>query len=389
MLARCKANWGAPAFVARVVPMSSETVLQTSRTTKWARGLMSIRSYLLLLLAVTLVPMLALAGVLAWYYGDAARRTIEAQRLDVANNITILLDREVLSIAGFLGGLSISPGFQAGDANIVRVVADNAAARGVQTLSLYDRTGRLVVGAPADRQGKVASPEVVGVAEILRGRQLFVSGYEAGANPKAALFYVSVPVMVDGQVAMVLTAGMSPLRFQSLFAEAGMREGWRRGVVDRNGIIIARSLDPDSWIGNPAQQPMIDAARGTPSSGLFDVMARDGGFMVKNSFLRSPITGWTAAVAVPATVVNEPLVSTAIILGLSDICFVLLSVLLGTLIAGRIAHAVYQLGHAVVAFANGDSVLLPGNTITELRGVLRVIKSTSAMGRNRSSIPRR
>lgn len=375
--------------MARVVPMSSDTILQTSRTTKWARGFMSIRSYLLLLLVATLVPMLALAGVLAWYYGDAARRTIEAQRLDVANNITNLIDREVLSIAGFLGGLSISPAFQAGDSNIVRVVTENVVARGVEALGLYDRTGRLVVAAPPDRQTSFAPAERVGVAEILGGRKLFVSGYHAGPTPRSGVFYVSVPVTVNGEVTMVLSAGLSPQRLQGLFDEAGMREGWRGGVVDRNGIIIARSLDPESWIGNPAQQPMIDAARGTPSSGLFDVMARDGGFLIKNSFQRSAITGWTAAVAVPASVVNEPLVSTAIILGVSGICFMLLSLLLGTLIAGRIAHAVYQLGHAVVAFANGDSVPLPLNTITELRDVLRVIESTSAMGRNRTSIPRR
>ena len=292
------------------------------------------------------------------------------------------------AIAGFLGGLSISPGFQAGDPQLMRVVTENAAARGVQLLGLYDRTGRLVVAGPPDRQASFAPPARVGVAEILGGRKLFVSNYEAGANPKSALFYVSVPVVVDGQVAMVLTAGLSPQRLQGVFAEAGMREGWRGGVVDRTGIIIARSLEPETWVGNRAQQPMIDAALGPASSGLFDVITREG-FEVKNSFLRSTVTGWTAAVAVPASVVNEPLWSTAIILVLSGICFVLLSVLLGTLIAGRIAHAVYQLGHAVVAFANGDSVPLPGNTITELRDVLRVIESTSAMGRNRTSIPRR
>lgn len=378
--------------MARVVPMSSETILHTSRTTKWARGFMSIRSYLLLLLAATLIPMLGLAAVLAWYYGDAARRTIEAQRIDVANNVTNLIDREVLSIAGFLGGLSISPGFQAGDANLLRVVGENAVARGVQGLGLFDRSGRLVVATPGDRDTGFAPPDRVGVAEILAGRPLFVSGFHAssgtGTGPKSGLFYVSVPVVVDGKVAMVLSAGLSPRRLQGLFAEAGMREGWRGGVVDRNGIIIARSLEPDTYVGNQAQQPMVDAARGTQTSGLFDVITREG-IEVKNSFQRSAITGWTAAVAVPASVVNEPLWSTAIILGLSGICFVLLSLLLGTLIAGRIAHAVYQLGHAVVAFANGDSVPLPGNTITELRDVLRVIESTSAMGRNRASIPRR
>ena len=41
-------------------------------------GFVSIRSYLLLLIAAILIPMLALAAVLAWQYAPAARRTIEA-----------------------------------------------------------------------------------------------------------------------------------------------------------------------------------------------------------------------------------------------------------------------------------------------------------------------
>ena len=55
----------------------------------------SIRTHLLRLIAAVILPMLALAGVLAWYYGSAARQTIEAERLDVANNLANLLDREI------------------------------------------------------------------------------------------------------------------------------------------------------------------------------------------------------------------------------------------------------------------------------------------------------
>ena len=47
----------------------------------------SIRTHLLRLIAAVILPMLALAGVLAWYYGSAARQTIEAERLDVAKPV--------------------------------------------------------------------------------------------------------------------------------------------------------------------------------------------------------------------------------------------------------------------------------------------------------------
>ena len=54
---------------------------------------MSIRAYLLLLLGATLVPMLALSGVLAWYYGDAARRTIDSTDSTAARRLESAISR--------------------------------------------------------------------------------------------------------------------------------------------------------------------------------------------------------------------------------------------------------------------------------------------------------
>ena len=131
---------------------------------------------------------------------------------------------------------------------------------------------------------------------------------------------------------------------------------------------------------------MVDAAL-SQQSGLFDVVSRDG-IEVKNSFQRSALTGWTAGVAVPASVVNAPLLTTALILTAVGLCFTLLALLLASLVAGRITRAVYQIGQAVVAYASGDVVPLPTKTLAELRDVLRVIEGTAAMGRGRAFLQR-
>ncbi len=366
--------------------MSSETYLP-SRADGPTYGFFSIRSYLLLLIAAILVPMLALAAVLAWQYGAASRRTIEAQRLDVANNLTNLIDREIGAMAGFLSGLSISPRFQAGEPYIVRVITNVARERGFQTLAVYDRTGQLMFVSPSDDQAMLASAERAGVAEVVGGRKVFVSDLQASATAKPGLFFISVPVVVDGRVAFVLSGGVEPQRLQGLFAEAGLRDEWGAGITDRTGVIVARSRQPEVYVGHPAQQPMVDAALGSQPSGLFDVVSREG-IEVKNSFQRSALTGWTAGVAVPASVVNARLWTTALILTAVGLCFTLLSLLLASLIASRITRAVYQIGQAVVAFATGDVVPLPTKTLTELRDVLRVIEATAAMGRGRAFLQR-
>lgn len=380
------ANWGAPAVTVGVMPMSSETYLPP-RSGGATYGFFSIRSYLLLLIAAILVPMLVLAAVLAWQYAAAARRTIEAQRLDVANNLTNLVDREIGAMAGFLSGFSISPRFQAGEPIIVQRVTSVARERGFQMLAVYDRAGQLVFASPADDKALAASAERAGVAEVVGGRKIFVSDLQVSATAKPGLFFISVPVIIDGRVALVLSGGVEPQRLQGLFAEAGLRDEWSAGITDRTGVIVARSRQPEVYVGHPAQQPMIAAALGSQSSGLFDVVSRDG-IEVKNSFQRSALTGWTAGVAVPASVVNAPLWTTAIILIAVGLCFTLLSLLLASLVASRITRAVHQIGQAVVAFATGDVVPLPTKTLAELRDVLRVIEGTAAMGGSRAFLKR-
>src|SRR3954452_19884786 len=101
------------------MPLNPEASLRAVPSRRFFAEL-SIRAYLMLLIAAVLVPMLVLAGVLAWHYGDAERRTIEAQRVDVANNLVHLLDRDVEAMAGFLGGISLAPGLQAGDPEVLR-----------------------------------------------------------------------------------------------------------------------------------------------------------------------------------------------------------------------------------------------------------------------------
>ncbi len=349
--------------------------------------LSSIRSYLLLLVAAILLPMLALAAVLAWHYAAAARQTIAAERLDVANNLANLVDREIGTMAGFLSGLSISPGFRAGEEQALDVASRSARERGFEVIGVYRADGRLLFKSPSEGRLAMPAADRIGIAQATPDGGPIASDLQADAGPSPGLFFISVAVRGDGGERLVVSGGVSPRRLQSLFAEAGLREGWRAGVVDHSGFLLARSREPEIYVGRRAQQPMVDAASGTQTSGLFDVVSRDG-VEVKNSFQRSMITGWTTGVAVPASVVNAPYWSTAFMLAAIAIGFTLLGLLLAALIASRITHGVYLLGRAVVAFVTGDSVPLPAETFFELRDVLRVIESAAAMGRKGAYIRR-
>jgi hypothetical protein len=356
---------------------------------KTSGGGLSLTGYMLLLIAAIMLPMLVLIAIVARDYGSAARRTIEAQRLDVASDIKIMIEREIDQTAGFLDGISIAPLLRAGNVEFIEKMTAVARQRGYHSLAVYDLAGRpTVVSAALGRPVPAAS---VGLDEIKAGRKVFVSNLVVNAGEKPGLYFVSVPITgggtEGGTVVAMLTAGLPPQRLQRLLFEAGLREGWSAAIVDRDGILLARSRLPERYVGGPAQVPMIEIALSGRDEGLFDVVDRDG-ISVKNSFERSPTSGWVVGVAVPAVIVDAPLLDSELIMMVVGGGLTLLSLLLALTVANYLSRAIRRMGMAAVAIASGDAVRMPATHIAELRDVSRSIEVTGAVAR-RNQMARR
>jgi hypothetical protein len=369
---------------------SMNDMLSSSRHNTAVGTAYSIRSYLQLLIAAILVPMLVLVAYLAWNYGSASRRTIEAERLDVVSNLTHLIDREIKATSGFLTGIATSPRLQAGSAETQHRVTNVVLGAGFVGLAVFDPSNRLIFSEPAAIKPAFADTGAVGMPAILGGREFHVSNFVAAGDAK--LFLVSVPIMVEGKVAYVLSGALPVQRLQKLFAESGLfrggelglRDAWSAGVVDRKGIILARSQRPEAFVGQLAQAPMVQASAGAATSGLFDDVSHDG-IDIKNAFQRDPEIGWTVGVAVPAAVVNAPLRETALTMAAIGLGLILLSVLLGSLVASRIAYGVHQLGYAAVGLASGDVVPLAVSRTAQISDVSHALEAAAAAAQRREA----
>jgi len=113
-----------------------------------------------LLIAAILVPMLVLVAYLAWHYGSASRRTIEAERLDVVSNLTHLIDREIKATSGFLSGIATSAGPQTGNLETQHRVTNVVLAAGFVGLGVVDASNRLMFSEPYRSRYPSARPRL-------------------------------------------------------------------------------------------------------------------------------------------------------------------------------------------------------------------------------------
>lgn len=337
-----------------------------------------IRTRVISLISVLLLPLLALSGWLAYSYANAERRVIEAKRVDAVNNLTFLFDREIALVKGALTGIAASPDLAAGNFTAFRAharpVADLAQ---IGSLIVFDETGQqlfstfLPEGAALPKQTDM-SP----IAPVFGGATV-ISDVTLGTASQRHMVTVSVPIYRDGKIVYALSSDVFLEHFAPIFAKAGLGPKWISAVVDRNGNFISRSLNNDQHLGKPGRPELKAVAAGKADSGMFDNVTLEG-VSTSNSFNRSELTGWTSIVAVPTVELNAPLRRTQFIVLFGGLAISLASLLIAWRMATRISEPVRQLSQASAALVEGRPLPEFPHKITELHEVQAAFEHAGA-----------
>src|SRR5262249_38054688 len=89
-----------------------------------------------------------------------------------------------------------------------------------------------------------------------------VSDIFVGRRTGRPIATVDAPVFRDGAPLYVVSIRLDPGRFRALLQEQHYPADWYAGVVDRNGVFVARLLDPDGKLtGAPASATWRDSMR--------------------------------------------------------------------------------------------------------------------------------
>jgi len=177
-------------------------------------------------------------------------------------------------------------------------------------------------------------------------------------QPPAALgphsFAIQVPVRRNGEVVQLLTMASFANQLQQLLAEQRLPAGWHASIVDRSGVVAARSLEADKYVGQPVRQELalrLQAAEEGFHQGLTLAGVPGTAF-----FSRSPHSRWTFLVSVPDAALHGAAVRAVALM--SSIWLVLLGLgLLAALLVGqRIARPIEALRLSAERLGRGEPV---------------------------------
>jgi signal transduction histidine kinase len=279
-----------------------------------SRRVPRLRTHLVALALVVLLPMLAFAAIASWATLRSARDASEARLLETARALSAALDNVITAHVAALTALAAAPDAQpGGDLERLRVQAAITGAALGSAVIVFAPDGAQLLntqvppGAPLPGAGApLGSLAANGLRRVVETGEPLVSDVAVGRVSRRPQAVAYVPVLRDGRVERVIGMTLLPERLGAVLAAGRDPLGaGAAALTDGQGVIAARSRDGERVIGQvrPPGTPAASLGEsgllrgrslvdGAPIRTAYHVVSRAPGWMV---WVNEPEAAFSAA----------------------------------------------------------------------------------------------
>lgn len=340
---------------------------------------MKIRTHLVVLVAAAVLPVLAFAIVLTALFLQQQRQAFDQRFLEGVRGMTIALDTEINASIRVLQGLATSAEAKSGKAALLaprlqRVLESQPSWTGV---ALVDESGAeiLRVGMEGDAAWR---PDDEMFQRVLRLREPAVSGILRVGHSGRYEIQMAVPVTGDGAPPHVLVASVGQSEWLRFLTKYPIPPRSTMTLLDQNGLIIARTLNNDQWVGKRPAAALYEKSRETADA-AYRSRGLEGQWFY--SAHRRSEWGWTLATGVPAEDVETALRGPLITMVAGSLACGGLALLLALLLGRRIARPIFALAESAKALGSGHGPreIESARNIDEVAGVSTAFAEAQAL----------
>ena len=335
---------------------------------------MTLRSHLLALVVVTLVPVLLFAAVLVVAFARHERSGVERRSLETTRALSAAVDQQIHGAVAGLSALALSSRLASGD---LRGFYDEARALrdaqdGWDTVLVYGIDGQGVLD--VRRPFGEAIPSMRDTDALRRAtttRRPVTSDLTFDPDYGRHVVLIVVPVRNGGGTRYALAASIDfQQRLGPVLARQQFPPDWTATVFDRRKIVVARSRDPERRVGTSVSPDLAEqSTRG--DEGWYEGRTLEG-TNVYAAFSRSPVTAWGVAIGIPAERVNASLRGSLVAVVGVGLAFLVIAAGLAMLVGRRIAASIESLSPGAQALARGVAPPLRApSAVAEVEAVAR------------------
>jgi len=338
----------------------------------------SVRSILIWLVLVCLLPGVIGSAVILYLSYQSMRAQLESDTIQTARALTQAVDAELVKAQAAAQALATSGHLVSKDfAAFYAQAMDLLQQTGIgNNFVLSDATGQQLVNTirpfpgPLPRHG---NPEQL--RRVFETGKPVISDIYIGGVLRRPVMSIDVPVLQGGRAVYVLSIGLFPERLVRIPLAQRMPPDWVVSIFDTQGVIAARTHGADSFVGKkgaPALlQRMAEAAEGMVETNTLE------GIPVSAVFSRSPTAKWTVAIGIPTQQFTAELRQWFLLLLAAVVILLAVGVVLASILAGRIARSIQALIAPAIALGSGAPVTVPRIRLREAEEVGAAIEKAS------------
>jgi hypothetical protein len=316
---------------------------------------MRLRSHLITLVLVAVLPLLVFSaivlGLVANSERDATERGLRATVRAMGTSADHVLDNAI----GALEVLATSELLDAGNLPGFHALAVRAleAQPGWLSIAVVDPSGRQLLNTLRPTGTELPPPaDARTVSAVLTRRTPVVSDLVSGDLPARTHVVVAVPVVRAGVLRGALLTALDAATVVPVLEAQQLPRAWVAGVVDGRGVIVARTPEPQRFIGHAAAPDYIAftnsrAAGSARLAGVDDVWRHT----VFNRLQHAP---WTVYLALPATTMDAVFQRSLGALIGGGFVFLGAGVVLALLVGRRLTAPIVSLSSAAARMGAGE-----------------------------------
>jgi signal transduction histidine kinase/CheY-like chemotaxis protein len=343
---------------------------------------MRIRTRLLVLVLAILIPAFLVAAFGIGYVYREAQQANRKSLQEATRALALLVDHEIGSREGILQSLADSPALDHGDLATFYRHAQKTAGSLQSTIVLNDPSGKVLMNTafPFGAKNIIKA----GIFDELRERHgpddALLSNLYISPNRKTPSIAIQLPVKRNGRILYYLAMGTSASQFQSIMANQRMPSTWIGSIINRDGVIVARTHEPQEYVGKRAREGLLKKISET-HEGMHRGITLNG-MATFASFSLAPKSGWTFVVNVPRHEVRNAALRATLFAGSVALVLFGVALIVGIIFARRTVGPIEALRLSAEQLGRGKAIVPKFSGIRELDEVAAAMAQASTDIRN-------
>jgi PAS domain S-box-containing protein len=337
----------------------------------------SLNRHVLLVVLSALLPLLAVAAVLAFLLVERQRSSTERELQESAQLLSQAVDMELQRSYAALHALSRSESLRRGDLKSFHAEASDVRS----ALDLWDNL--LLLSPSAEHLLNLMRPygtplpplpQTEATLQAARTMKPSVSNAFMGPLRQDWLMYIAYPVIHHGKVKYVIGATMNS-RYWSGWLGERTPAGRTAAIIDRDYTILARTRDSDRLVGQPVQSWYREVLAATPAGFVRGRGVLDSDVVV--AFAQSRLSGWRVNVLTSGAVLDAPMLRTAGFVSLAVLIALTIAVALSLTRVAVLTRGIRALQDALESLKTARRLPALRSSVTEIQAAMAAARTTA------------